>query len=175
MARRFQEITEVYRQELAALARGDKWTAFLRSACRNYKLHFEEQVLVHAQRPDATAVLEMAHWNRRFDRWVDPGSTGIAVFDRDTPGRARLKYYLTFPTPMRAAFTALCPCGRCPPNRSRRSWRRWSIGSVLWPRRRCWGTPSYPLWEMPLQITWWIISQTCSRAGTAAFWRNWTS
>ena len=58
MARRFQEITEVYRQELAALARGDKWTAFLRSACRNYKLHFEEQVLVHAQRPDATAVLE---------------------------------------------------------------------------------------------------------------------
>ena len=93
MARRFQEITEVYRQELAALARGDKWTAFLRSACRNYKLHFEEQVLVHAQRPDATAVLEMEHWNRRFDRWVDPGSTGIAVFDRDTPGRARLKYY----------------------------------------------------------------------------------
>ena len=93
MAHRFQEITEVYRQELAALARGDKWTAFLRSACRNYKLHFEEQVLVHAQRPDATAVLEMAHWNRRFDRWVDPGSTGIAVFDRDTPGRARLKYY----------------------------------------------------------------------------------
>lgn len=51
MARRFQEITEVYRQELAALARGDKWTAFLRSACRNYKLHFEEQVLVHAQCP----------------------------------------------------------------------------------------------------------------------------
>lgn len=41
--------------------------------------------MVHAQRPDATAVLEMAHWNRRFDRWVDPGSTGIAVFDRDTP------------------------------------------------------------------------------------------
>ena len=93
MARRFQEITEVYRQELAALTRGDRWTAFLRSACRNYKLHFEEQILVHAQRPDATAVLEMEHWNRRFDRWVDPGSTGIAVFDRDTHGRARLKYY----------------------------------------------------------------------------------
>ena len=124
MARRFQEITEVYRQELAALARGDRWTAFLRSACRNYKLHFEEQVLVHAQRPNATA---------------------------------------------------LYPCGRCPPNRNRRSWRRWSIGSVLWPGRRHWGMPSYPLWEMPSRITWRIISQTCSRAGTAAFWRNWTS
>ena len=38
MARRFQEITEVYRQEIAALARADRWAAFLRSACRNYKL-----------------------------------------------------------------------------------------------------------------------------------------
>ena len=46
MARRFQEITEVYRQALSELARGDRWTAFLRSACRNYKLHFEEQILV---------------------------------------------------------------------------------------------------------------------------------
>ena len=64
MARRFQEITELYRQEIAALARADRWTAFLRSACRNYKLPFEEQVLVHAQRPDATAVLEIERWNR---------------------------------------------------------------------------------------------------------------
>ena len=93
MARRFREITEVYRQEIAALARADRWTAFLRSACRNYKLHFEEQVLVHAQRPDATAVLEIERWNRQFGRWVNKGATGIAVFDRDYPGRTRLKYY----------------------------------------------------------------------------------
>lgn len=93
MARRFQEITEVYRQEIAALARADRWTAFLRSACRNYKLPFEEQVLVHAQRPDATAVLEIERWNRQFGRWVNKGATGIAVFDRDYPGGTRLKYY----------------------------------------------------------------------------------
>ena len=93
MARRFQEITEVYRQEIAALARADRWTAFLRSACRNYKLPFEEQVLVHAQRPDATAVLEIERWNRQFGRWVNKGATGIAVFDWDYPGRTRLKYY----------------------------------------------------------------------------------
>ena len=93
MARRFQEITEVYRQEIAVLARADRWTAFLRSACRNYKLPFEEQVLVHAQRPDATAVLEIERWNRQFGRWVNKGATGIAVFDRDYPGRTRLKYY----------------------------------------------------------------------------------
>ena len=93
MARRFQEITELYRQEIAALARADRWTAFLRSACRNYKLPFEEQVLVHAQRPDATAVLEIERWNRQFGRWVNKGATGIAVFDRDYPRRTRLKYY----------------------------------------------------------------------------------
>ena len=93
MARRFREITEVYRQEIAALARADRWTAFLRSACRNYKLPFEEQALVHAQRPDATAVLEIERWNRQFGRWVNKGATGIAVFDRDYPGRTRLKYY----------------------------------------------------------------------------------
>ena len=93
MARRFQEITELYRQEIVALARADRWTAFLRSACRNYKLPFEEQALVHAQRPDATAVLEIERWNRQFGRWVNKGATGIAVFDRDYPGRTRLKYY----------------------------------------------------------------------------------
>ena len=82
MARRFQEITEVYRQEIAALARADRWAAFLRSACRNYKLPFEEQVLVHAQRPDATAVLEIERWNRQFGRWVNKGATGIAVWSR---------------------------------------------------------------------------------------------
>ena len=113
--------------------------------------------MVHVQRPDATAVLEMAHWNRRFDRWVDPGSTGIAVFDRDTPGRARLKYYFDISDTHEGRFHRPVPL--------------WQVSA----RRRCWGTPSYPLWEMPLQITWWIISQTCSRAGTAAFWRNWTS
>ncbi len=60
---------------------------------RNYKLTFDEQVLVYAQRPDATAVLEIEKWNRRFGRWVNRGATGIAVFDREHPGKQRLKYY----------------------------------------------------------------------------------
>ena len=91
MAHRFQEITEVYRQELAALARGDKWTAFLRSACRNYKLHFEEQVLVHAQRPDATACADFDIWNNRMNRYVRRGAKGIALLD-ESSGFPRLHY-----------------------------------------------------------------------------------
>ena len=63
------------------------------SACRNYRLSFDEQLLVYAQRPDATAVLEIERWNKRFGRWVNRGANGIAVFDGEHTGRPRLKYY----------------------------------------------------------------------------------
>jgi hypothetical protein len=69
------------------------WTAFLRSACRNYKCRFDEQVLIYAQRPDATAVLEMEKWNKQFGRWVNRGAKGIAVFDDEQNGHYRLKHY----------------------------------------------------------------------------------
>lgn len=51
MARKYEMITELYRQSLQEItSRPESWTAFLRSACRNYRLPFDEQVLVHAQR-----------------------------------------------------------------------------------------------------------------------------
>ena len=55
-----------------------KYTAFLQTAARNYKYGFQEQVLIHAQRPDATACAEIGVWNR-LGRWVNRGSTGIAL------------------------------------------------------------------------------------------------
>ncbi len=65
----------------------------MRSACRNYKCRFDEQLLIFTQRPDATAVLEIEKWNNRFNRWVNKGATGIAVFDNRNPQSKRLKYY----------------------------------------------------------------------------------
>ena len=93
MASKFQFITELYRTTLAELT-GDyeSWTGFLRSACYNYKCPFDEQVLIYAQRPDATAVLELEKWNRQFGRWVNAGATGIAVID-EARGKGRLKHY----------------------------------------------------------------------------------
>ena len=70
----------------------ERWTGFLRAACYNYKCSFDEQILIYAQRPNATAVLELENWNRRFGRWVNRGATGIAVFD-DAKGKGRHKYY----------------------------------------------------------------------------------
>ena len=93
MASKFQFITELYSRTLTRLT-GDyeSWTGFLRSACYNYKCPFDEQVLIYAQRPDATAVLELEKWNRQFGRWVNAGATGIAVMD-EARGKGRLKHY----------------------------------------------------------------------------------
>lgn len=93
MASKFQFITELYSRTLIRLT-GDyeSWTGFLRSACYNYKCPFDEQVLIYAQRPDATAVLELEKWNRQFGRWVNAGATGIAVID-EAHGKGRLKHY----------------------------------------------------------------------------------
>ena len=93
MASKFQFITEFYRATLAELT-GDyeSWTGFLRAACYNYKCPFDEQVLIYAQRPNATAVLELEKWNRQFGRLVNAGATGIAVID-ETHGKGRLKHY----------------------------------------------------------------------------------
>ena len=93
MASKFQFITELYSRTLTKLT-GDyeSWTGFLRAACYNYKCPFDEQVLIYAQRPDATAVLELEKWNRQFGRWVNTGATGIAVID-EAYGKGRLKHY----------------------------------------------------------------------------------
>lgn len=97
MARRYEQITELYRQSIREItSRPENWTSFLRSACRNYRLPFDELVLIYAQRPDATAVLPIEGkngWNKRFGRWVNRGATGIAVFDREYVHGTQLKYY----------------------------------------------------------------------------------
>ena len=93
MAIRYKALTELYHETQRSVTAPAQWQAFLASACRNYRLPFDEQLLVHAQRPDATAVLEIERWNKRFGRWVNRGANGIAVFDGEHTGRPRLKYY----------------------------------------------------------------------------------
>jgi len=89
---KFQLITELYDQTVQNVTRSyESWTGFLRAACYNYKCPFDEQILIYAQRPDATAVLEMERWNRRFGRWVNRGAKSIAVFSDD--GQNCLKLY----------------------------------------------------------------------------------
>ena len=92
MANKYQFITELYQETLLRVTGSyERWTGFLRAACYNYKCPFDEQILIYAQRPDATAVLEMNRWNRQFGRWVNRGAKSIAVFGDD--GKSLLKLY----------------------------------------------------------------------------------
>ena len=93
MAKKYELITELYERTRQGVTEPAQWQRFLNTACRNYRLSFDEQLLLFAQRPDATAVLEIEKWNRQFGRWVNRGATGIAVFNTDTASKTRLKYY----------------------------------------------------------------------------------
>ena len=68
-----------------------EWTAFLTTAARLYKYPFHEQLMIYAQRPDATACAEYDLWNNRMGRYVRRGSKGIALVD-DSGDRPRLRY-----------------------------------------------------------------------------------
>ena len=94
MARKYELINDLYDQIIVDVTKEARaWQSFLRTACRNYKLRFDEQLLLFAQRPDATAVLEIERWNTAFGRWVNRGAKGIAVFEDSTGESQRLKYY----------------------------------------------------------------------------------
>lgn len=109
MAIRYKALTELYRETQRSVTAPDQWRAFLASACRNYRLSFDEQLLVYAQRPDATAVLEIERWNRQFGRWVNRGANGIAVFDGEHNGKPRLKYYFDISDTHEARFPRPVP------------------------------------------------------------------
>ena len=112
MARRYETITELYHKTIAGLATPQAWQSFLTTACHNFRLPFDEQVLLYAQRPNATAVLTIDGrngWNQRFGRWVNRGATGIAVFDGDSIGRSRLKYYFDISDTHESRFSRPVP------------------------------------------------------------------
>lgn len=93
MAKKYDLITELYAEGIKEVtATEEHWLLFLDSACRNFRLPFDEQLLVHLQRPEASAVLGMEDWNRKFGRWVKYDSKAIAVFDK-SGSTVKLKYY----------------------------------------------------------------------------------
>ena len=93
MSTKYERISELYADTCKAVVSSPKrWQEFLKSACRNYKLRFDELLLIYAQRPDATAVLEIEQWNK-FGRYVKRGSHGIAVFEKAKRTNQRLVHY----------------------------------------------------------------------------------
>lgn len=80
----------------------ENWQEYLKSSCHNYKLRFDEKILIFRQKPDARAVLELKNWSKYFGRLVAKGSKGIFVFTHNNPEQYSLKHYFdisdTIPT-----------------------------------------------------------------------------
>ena len=93
MASKLRFVSELAGQTAHEITRNvDGWKHYLTTASRLYKYRFDEQLLIFAQRPDATACAEMETWNDKMRRWVKPGSKGIALIRQNDSGRPRLEY-----------------------------------------------------------------------------------
>lgn len=89
---KYHDIASLAQEVSAQIVRNEtEWTQYLTTAARLYKYPFKEQVLVFAQRPDATACASIETWNERMNCWVNKGAKGIALIDEDSD-RNRLKY-----------------------------------------------------------------------------------
>ena len=83
------------REALSITSNTERFMAFLHTAANNYKYDFQEQLLIHAQKPDATACAEIDTWNK-LGRWVNKGTRGIALLiDRDVPYKLRYVFDLS--------------------------------------------------------------------------------
>lgn len=90
MASKYQTITDMAEQASHSITESaEKWMQYLTTSANNYKYHFKDQLLIFAQKPDATACADIETWNR-LSRWVNKGTKGIALLvDRDVPYKLR--------------------------------------------------------------------------------------
>ncbi len=91
MATKIQFISELSDETYKKLPDYRNWTAFLRSAAWQYKYPFADQLMIYAQRPDATACANLSTWNNKLHRWINKGAKGIAL-----PRRSGNRTYLDY-------------------------------------------------------------------------------
>ena len=92
MATKLQLITELSERTARSVTRSHaNWTSFLKTSAWSYKYPFQDQLLIYAQRPDATACAPIEVWNGKLGRWVNKGAKGIALID-DSGSRLRLRH-----------------------------------------------------------------------------------
>lgn len=105
---KYNDIRELAQQNARWVSNSPKdWMNYLDVAARLYRYSFKDTLLIHAQRPDATACAELEVWNKKMNRWVNRGAKGIALLDDASP-RAKLRYVFDI------ADTHLVQGGRTP-------------------------------------------------------------
>ena len=84
MANKLQQIKDLsFETSKEITSTPEKWLEFLNNASNNYKYSFQDQVLIYAQRPDATACADINTWNTKLHRWIQKGAKGIALITND--------------------------------------------------------------------------------------------
>ena len=93
MARKYEIISKLAEETAKEVVKNETaWKRYLTTAARIYKYPFQEQLLIYAQRPDATACASIEVWNsRKLNCWVNKGAKGIALIDEEN-SYTRLKY-----------------------------------------------------------------------------------
>ena len=87
MASKLQNICALSNEVGKSLSDYEKWTSFLKSAAWQYKYPFQDQILIYAQRPDATACASIDVWNKKLKAWINRGSKGIALLREGDRGK----------------------------------------------------------------------------------------
>ena len=112
MPNKYELITTLYRETLNKVSNPAEWQKFLRTAGYNFRLDFDDQILLYAQKPESTAVLEVEKWNNVFGRWVNKGSTGIAFLIRKNPATEGFGISSIFPIPTKQGLQDLFQLGK---------------------------------------------------------------
>ena len=91
MAEKLTFIEELTSKTLKGLNKRENWIGYLKTASNHYKYSFRDSFLIYAQRPDATAVASYDLWNNVMHRYINRGSSGIALIDK-SEGKPKLHY-----------------------------------------------------------------------------------
>ena len=84
MANKLLKTQELFGEEISIITKNpSEWLKFLDTCSNNYKFSFTEQVLIYAQKPDATYLAEIEQWNRKLHRWIKKDTKGVALIEND--------------------------------------------------------------------------------------------
>ena len=93
--RKYDFISALAKETAAEVVKNrEEWMKYLTTAARLYKYPFREQLLIYAQRPDATACASIELWNERMHCWVNKGAKGIALLDEYKMSRPNVQKIL---------------------------------------------------------------------------------
>ena len=84
MANKLLKTQELFGEEISIITKNpSEWLKFLDTCSNNYKFSFTEQVLIYAQKPDATYLAEIEQWNKKLHRWIKKDTKGVALIEND--------------------------------------------------------------------------------------------